>query len=65
MISWQKPDLQSEYYVFYFSDEQIHKDKQHESFKDRVEQIEIKNGIFSVLKKVAMNDAGKYECYAG
>lgn len=68
MISWQKPDLQSEYYVFYFSDEQIHKDKQHESFKNRVEMKdrEIKNGNFSViLKNVAMNDAGKYECYAG
>ncbi|CAI5660677.1 unnamed protein product [Oreochromis niloticus] len=68
MLSWQKPDLQSEYYVFYFSDEQIHKDKQHKSFKDRVEQkeMEIKNGNFSViLKNVTMNDSGKYECYAG
>ncbi|XP_076737147.1 CD276 antigen homolog [Maylandia zebra] len=68
MISWQKPDLQSEYYVFYISDEHIHKDKQHESFKGRVElkYPEIKNGNFSViLKNVTMNDAGKYECYAG
>ncbi|KAL4008119.1 hypothetical protein ACER0C_001971 [Sarotherodon galilaeus] len=68
MLSWQKPDLQSDYYVFYFSDEHIHKDKQHESFKGRVEQKdrEIKNGNFSViLKNVTMNDTGKYECYAG
>ncbi|XP_026017004.1 programmed cell death 1 ligand 1-like isoform X2 [Astatotilapia calliptera] len=68
MISWQKPDLQSEYYVFYFSDEHIHKDKQHESFKGRVElkDPEIKNGNFSmILKNVTMNDAGIYECYAG
>lgn len=68
MLRWNRPNLQSHEYVFYFSDDQIQEDKQHPSFKGRVnlKDPEMKNGDFSVnLTNVVMNDSGRYECYAG
>lgn len=68
MLRWNRPNLQSHEYVFYFSDDQIQEDKQHPSFKGRVnlKDPEMKNGDFSVnLTNVVMNDSGRYDCYVG
>ncbi|KAK2813495.1 hypothetical protein Q5P01_000811 [Channa striata] len=68
MLKWIRPDLKSEGFVFYFKDNQIQKDLQHESFRGRVELMDQKmeQGNFSViLKNTNINDTGRYECYVG
>ncbi|XP_030580223.1 uncharacterized protein LOC115776640 [Archocentrus centrarchus] len=69
MIRWDKPELQSEEYLFFFRDGQFQEELQHELFKGRVELKDPdwkKTGNFSViLKHVTPNDAGTYECHAG
>ncbi|XP_067380577.1 coxsackievirus and adenovirus receptor-like [Channa argus] len=67
-FKWKKTDLKSEYYVCFFSDKELHKRYQHESFQDRVELKDpnMKNRDASViLKNININDAGTYECYVG
>lgn len=68
MISWEKPELQSEGYLLFFKDGQFQEELQHELFKGRVELKDPdwkKTGDFSViLKHVTTNDAGTYECRA-
>ncbi|XP_030581219.1 uncharacterized protein LOC115777452 [Archocentrus centrarchus] len=68
LLKWKNPSVHSDYYVFYYSDEQVQEDKQDDLFKGRVQlrDPEMKDGDLSViLKKVSMNDTGTYECYAG
>ncbi|XP_067380758.1 programmed cell death 1 ligand 1-like isoform X1 [Channa argus] len=67
-LKWNKPDLKSEYYVYFISDKEVRKQYQHESFQDRVELKDpnMKNRDASViLKNININDAGTYECYVG
>uniref|UniRef100_A0A3Q0SZY0 Ig-like domain-containing protein n=1 Tax=Amphilophus citrinellus TaxID=61819 RepID=A0A3Q0SZY0_AMPCI len=68
LLRWEKPDLQSHLYVFYFRDRRPNENYQIPRFKGRVKlkEPEMKNGDFTViLKNVSMNDAGIYECQVG
>ncbi|XP_067380756.1 programmed cell death 1 ligand 1-like [Channa argus] len=68
VLKWNKPDLKSEYYVYFIRDKKLYKQYQHESFQDRVELKDpnMKNRDASViLKNININDAGTYECYVG
>ncbi|XP_050923123.1 sodium channel subunit beta-2 isoform X2 [Lates calcarifer] len=65
-LKWSRPDLESERYVLYFRENQLHVKDQHLSFRGRVElrDREMKYGDASViLKNVTIKDTGRYECY--
>ncbi|XP_045920037.1 V-set domain containing T-cell activation inhibitor 1-like [Micropterus dolomieu] len=65
VIKWNRPDLKSHEYVFFFGDGRSHENYQHESYRGRVKlrDPEMKDGDASViLKNVNINDAGTYEC---
>ncbi|KAK2863451.1 hypothetical protein Q5P01_002984 [Channa striata] len=65
VVEWKRPDVDSGYVFFYRSGESD-PDKQHPSFKKRVELKDkhLKDGDVSViLKNVTINDTGTYECY--
>ncbi|XP_062301228.1 uncharacterized protein LOC134006152 [Scomber scombrus] len=66
-LKWIRPDLKKKTnkYVFFFRDDQIYENYQHESFRGRVQLMDpqMKNGDVSViLKNVNINDTGTYEC---
>ncbi|XP_076737116.1 uncharacterized protein LOC143415660 [Maylandia zebra] len=68
LLKWYKSDVKSDFYLFYFRDGKSYENYQYPHFKDRakLKDPEMKSGDFSViLKKVTMNDTGRYECYAG
>ncbi|XP_040887673.1 putative butyrophilin subfamily 2 member A3 [Toxotes jaculatrix] len=65
-VEWIRSDLGSEHYVLLYRDDLYYPDKQHESFKNRVElqDEQMNNGDVSlVLKNVTDEDGGKYECH--
>uniref|UniRef100_A0A3P8QRC0 Ig-like domain-containing protein n=1 Tax=Astatotilapia calliptera TaxID=8154 RepID=A0A3P8QRC0_ASTCA len=65
MVEWSRPDLGSEYVLFY-RNKQFAPDNQHPSFKNRVDlqDRQMKDGDVSlILKNVTINDTGTYECH--
>ncbi|XP_063319632.1 CD226 antigen-like [Pelmatolapia mariae] len=63
-VEWSKADLGDEY-VLVYRGEQFVPDKQHPSFKNRVDlqDRQMKDGDVSlILKDVTINDTGTYEC---
>ncbi|XP_030580105.1 matrix remodeling-associated protein 8-like [Archocentrus centrarchus] len=65
VVEWSRADLETEYVLFY-RDEKLDPEEQHPSFKDRVDLQDrrMKDGDASlVLKDVAVNDTGTYECH--
>ncbi|XP_023257007.1 coxsackievirus and adenovirus receptor homolog, partial [Seriola lalandi dorsalis] len=68
LIKWNRTDLKSEGYVFYYRDNRLLGEFQHPSYHGRVELTDpqVKDGDASViLKNVTINDAGRYECRVG
>ncbi|XP_071315370.1 coxsackievirus and adenovirus receptor homolog isoform X2 [Trachinotus anak] len=68
LIRWDRPDLKSEGYVFFYRDERSYENYQIPSHRGRVELTDpqMKDGNVSViLKNVNINDAGRYECRVG
>ncbi|KAF3698267.1 Programmed cell death 1 ligand 1 [Channa argus] len=68
LLEWNKPDLKSQDYVYYFRDERLYKNYQHPSFHGRAElrDSQMKDGDVSViLRNSSVNDTGKYDCYVG
>ncbi|XP_071315373.1 coxsackievirus and adenovirus receptor homolog isoform X2 [Trachinotus anak] len=68
LIRWDRPDLKSEGYVFFYRDERSYENYQLPSYRGRVELTDpqMKDGDISVvLKNVNINDAGGYECRVG
>ncbi|XP_037614956.1 CD276 antigen homolog isoform X2 [Sebastes umbrosus] len=64
VVEWTRDDLKSKY-VFLVGDGHPQPNKQHPSFKDRVEleDRKMENGDVSlVLKNVSSEDSGTYEC---
>ncbi|CAI5660128.1 unnamed protein product [Oreochromis niloticus] len=64
VLEWSRADLGDEY-VLLFRDKHSNPDKQHPSFKNRVDlqDRQMKDGDVSlILKDVTTNDAGTYEC---
>ncbi|KAK2863483.1 hypothetical protein Q5P01_003016 [Channa striata] len=67
-LTWSKPDLKSDYFVYFFRNKQLDKDYQLQSFQDRVELKDpnMRNGDASIiLKNISISDTGSYECYVG
>ncbi|KAL4008560.1 hypothetical protein ACER0C_002412 [Sarotherodon galilaeus] len=63
-VKWSRADLGDEYVLFYQAGH-FDPDKQHPSFKNRVDlqDRQMKDGDVSlILKDVTINDAGTYEC---
>uniref|UniRef100_A0A3P9DKH5 Ig-like domain-containing protein n=1 Tax=Maylandia zebra TaxID=106582 RepID=A0A3P9DKH5_9CICH len=63
-VKWSRADL-GEKYVLFYRDEQFVPDKQHPSFKNRVDlqDRQMKDGDVSlILNNVTINDAGTYRC---
>uniref|UniRef100_A0A087YG37 Ig-like domain-containing protein n=1 Tax=Poecilia formosa TaxID=48698 RepID=A0A087YG37_POEFO len=63
-VEWRRPDLGSQYVLLY-RDEQLDPENQHPSYQNRVnlQDRQMKDGDVSlVLKDVATNDTGRYEC---
>ncbi|XP_039463147.1 programmed cell death 1 ligand 1-like isoform X2 [Oreochromis aureus] len=64
LVEWSRADLGDEYVLMYRHGN-FHPDKQHPSFKNRVDlqDRQMKDGDVSlILKDVTINDAGTYEC---
>ncbi|XP_019210320.1 uncharacterized protein LOC109199424 isoform X2 [Oreochromis niloticus] len=64
VLEWSRADL-GEKYVLLFRDERFYPEQQHPSFKNRVDlqDRQMKDGDVSlILKDVASNDTGTYEC---
>ncbi|XP_044040385.1 coxsackievirus and adenovirus receptor homolog isoform X2 [Siniperca chuatsi] len=67
LLEWNRPDLKSDGYVFFYRNERSYENYLLPSFRGRVElsDPEMKGGDFSVvLKNVTTNDSGTYECRA-
>ncbi|XP_014187199.1 CD226 antigen [Haplochromis burtoni] len=65
LLEWSKPELKSEYYVFFFQNQRSYENYQHKFFKGRVELSDpsMKDGIASViLRNVSIIDTGMYMC---
>uniref|UniRef100_A0A3Q4M8R1 Ig-like domain-containing protein n=1 Tax=Neolamprologus brichardi TaxID=32507 RepID=A0A3Q4M8R1_NEOBR len=65
LLEWSKPELKSEYYVFFFQNQRSYENYQHKFFKGRVELRDpsMKDGIASViLRNVSIIDTGMYMC---
>ncbi|XP_055366247.1 uncharacterized protein LOC114858704 [Betta splendens] len=65
VLEWSRSDHEELIYVFLYRDGQFDPEKQHPSFKDRVEleDKQMKNGNVSlILSSVTINDTGTYEC---
>ncbi|XP_026225202.1 coxsackievirus and adenovirus receptor homolog [Anabas testudineus] len=68
VLKWNREELKSDSFVFFFRGKRVYENYQHESYRGRVElkDPEMKNGDVSViLKNVNINDTGTYECYVG
>ncbi|XP_067380656.1 polymeric immunoglobulin receptor-like isoform X2 [Channa argus] len=68
MLSWIRPDLRSEGFVFFVREKRSYEKYQLPSFHGRVElrDPEMKDGDFTViLKNISVDDAGTYECHVG
>ncbi|XP_023250101.1 stonustoxin subunit beta-like [Seriola lalandi dorsalis] len=68
LITWIRPDLKSEDYVFFYREKRLYESNQLPSYRGRVELTDpqVKDGDVSViLKSVTINDAGRYECQVG
>ncbi|XP_022614731.1 coxsackievirus and adenovirus receptor homolog [Seriola dumerili] len=68
LITWIRPDLKSEDYVFLYRDKRLYEQYQLPSYRGRVELTDpqVKDGDVSViLKNVTINDAARYECQVG
>ncbi|XP_026209027.1 CD226 antigen-like isoform X2 [Anabas testudineus] len=68
VLEWEKPELKTDGYVFFFRERRSYGNYQHPSYCGRVElkDPEMKDGDVSViLKNVTINDTGTYECYVG
>ena len=66
LIEWNRSDLKSDDYVFFYRENRLYEHYQHPSFHGRVElrDPKMKNGDASViLKNVTVNDTGTYECF--
>ncbi|XP_059211181.1 uncharacterized protein LOC131989853 [Centropristis striata] len=63
-VEWTRPDLKKKYVLFYRDGRSI-STEQHESFRDRVQLVDRQpqdRDVSLILKNVANNDAGTYEC---
>ncbi|XP_023266512.1 coxsackievirus and adenovirus receptor homolog [Seriola lalandi dorsalis] len=68
LIKWNRTDLKSKDYIFFYRDNRIYEEYQLPSYHGRVELTDpqVKDGDASViLKNVTINDAGRYECQVG
>ncbi|XP_076581660.1 uncharacterized protein LOC143317397 [Chaetodon auriga] len=65
LVEWNRADLKSDGYVFFYRNQRSYENFQHPSFHGRVKlrDPEMKDGDASVvLKKVTVNDTGTYDC---
>ncbi|XP_060951694.1 butyrophilin subfamily 1 member A1-like isoform X3 [Limanda limanda] len=65
LLEWTRLEQKSDGYVFFYRNNQSYDNKQHPSFRGRVElrDPEMKDGYMSViLKNVTVNDTGTYKC---
>ncbi|XP_075941121.1 uncharacterized protein LOC142943473 [Anarhichas minor] len=65
LLDWNRPDLKSDGYVFFYRHERLNDDYLHPRYRGRVHlsDPEMKNGDVSVvLSNVSVNDSGTYEC---
>ncbi|KAL4008199.1 hypothetical protein ACER0C_002051 [Sarotherodon galilaeus] len=65
LLEWRRSDLKSDTYVFFFRNQRLYENYQHEFFKGRVELRDpsMKDGDVSViLKNVSTSDTGTCEC---
>lgn len=65
LLEWNRPDLKSDGYIFFYRNKRSYEPYQHPSYRGRVElrDPEMKDGDASVvLKSVTVNDTGRYEC---
>ncbi|XP_078101366.1 coxsackievirus and adenovirus receptor homolog isoform X2 [Sander vitreus] len=65
LIGWNRPDLESDKYVFFLRENHTNENYQLPSYRGRVDlsDPETKDGNASVvLKNVSVNDTGTYEC---
>ncbi|XP_054457010.1 V-set domain containing T-cell activation inhibitor 1-like isoform X2 [Anoplopoma fimbria] len=65
LLDWNRPDLKSGGYVFFYRDERSYEEYQHPRYRGRVElrDPEMKNGDVTVLlRNVSDLDTGTYEC---
>ncbi|XP_068569225.1 coxsackievirus and adenovirus receptor homolog [Cebidichthys violaceus] len=65
LLDWNRPDLKSDGYVFFYRHRRSYDDYQHPRYRGRVRlsDPEMKNGDVSlVLKNVSVDDTGTYEC---
>lgn len=66
VLKWSRPDLNTDGYVYFYRNKRFYENYQHPSFHGRVKlrHPEMKDGDVSlILKKVAFNDTGMYECH--
>ncbi|XP_041821530.1 coxsackievirus and adenovirus receptor homolog [Chelmon rostratus] len=65
LVEWNRADLRSDGYLFFYRNERSYENFQHPSFRGRVKlrDPEMKDGDASVvLRNVTVNDTGTYEC---
>ncbi|XP_070849625.1 myelin protein zero-like protein 2 [Chaetodon trifascialis] len=65
LVEWNRADLKSDGYVFFYRNKRSYDNFQHPSFHGRVKlrDPEMKDGDASVvLMKVSVNDTGTYDC---
>uniref|UniRef100_A0A7N6BTB6 Ig-like domain-containing protein n=1 Tax=Anabas testudineus TaxID=64144 RepID=A0A7N6BTB6_ANATE len=65
VLEWIRPDLEPEN-VFFYKNGQSHPERQHPSFRNRVELKDehMEEGDLSlILKNVVISDTGTYECH--
>ncbi|TMS01068.1 Coxsackievirus and adenovirus receptor-like protein [Larimichthys crocea] len=65
LLEWNRPDLKSDGYVFFYRNKRSFENYQHPSFRGRVQlsDPQMKDGDFSVvLNNVTIDDTGTYEC---
>uniref|UniRef100_A0A3B3BNC5 Ig-like domain-containing protein n=1 Tax=Oryzias melastigma TaxID=30732 RepID=A0A3B3BNC5_ORYME len=64
-LQWRRLNEEWNKYVFFYWNNSVHLDGQHESFRNRVfpEDSQMKDGDSVVLTNVTINDNGIYQCF--